>query len=46
MNIQEMGCRFQVNNEYSRDGMRTEQIHIEICKIMCMKKHNSADHEG
>ena len=22
--------RFQVNNEYSRDGMRTEQIHIEI----------------
>jgi hypothetical protein len=22
--------RFQVNNEYSRDGMRTEQIHIEM----------------
>jgi hypothetical protein len=42
--------RFQVNNEYSRDGMRTEQIHIEIlnnishtCKIMCTKKHNSAE---
>jgi hypothetical protein len=42
--------RFQVNNEYLRDGMRTEQIHIEIlnhishtCKIMCTKKHNSAE---
>ena len=42
--------RFQVNNEYSRDGMRTEQIHIKIlnhishtCKIMCTKKHNSAE---
>jgi hypothetical protein len=41
--------RFQVNNEYSRDGMRTEQIHIEIlnhishtCKLICTKKHNSA----
>jgi hypothetical protein len=42
--------RFQVNNEYSRVGMRTEQIHIEIlnhishtCKFMCTKKHNSAE---
>jgi hypothetical protein len=42
--------RFQVNNEYSRDGMRTEQIHIGIlnhishtCKIMCTKKKNSAE---
>jgi hypothetical protein len=42
--------RFQVNNEYSRDGIRTEQIHIEIlnhishtCKILCTKKHNSAE---
>ena len=31
--------RFQVNNEYSRDGMRTEQIHIEKLVKLCARKN-------